>query len=71
MPGGGLAPVQEETIVVSSGSAETTFQLGEILGRAANGGEVIGLSGPLGVGKTVFVKGLAKAEFRAPVRPMS
>ena len=60
MPGGGLAPVQEETIVVSSGSAETTFQLGEILGRAATGGEVIGLSGPLGVGKTVFVKGLAK-----------
>jgi tRNA threonylcarbamoyladenosine biosynthesis protein TsaE len=50
----------EETIMIPSGSPETTFHLGETLGRAAIGGEVIGLSGPLGVGKTVFVKGLAK-----------
>lgn len=52
--------MQEETIIVPSESAEETFRLGEILGMAATGGEVIGLSGPLGVGKTVFVKGLAK-----------
>jgi tRNA threonylcarbamoyladenosine biosynthesis protein TsaE len=52
--------VQEETIIVPSESAESTFHLGEILGGAATGGEVIGLTGPLGVGKTVFVKGLAK-----------
>jgi tRNA threonylcarbamoyladenosine biosynthesis protein TsaE len=52
--------MHEETIMIPSGSAETTFRLGETLGRAAIGGEVIGLSGPLGVGKTVLVKGLAK-----------
>jgi tRNA threonylcarbamoyladenosine biosynthesis protein TsaE len=52
--------MQEETIAVSSRSAEETFHLGEILGNGATGGEVIGLSGPLGAGKTVFVKGLAK-----------
>lgn len=52
--------MQEETITVFSKSAEETFRLGELLGKGATGGEVIGLSGPLGAGKTQFVKGLAK-----------
>lgn len=52
--------VQAETIEVFSKSAEETFLVGELLGRGATGGEVVGLSGPLGAGKTVFVKGLAK-----------
>lgn len=65
MPCGGLSRLPgkimvEETIVVQSGSAEETFRLGALLGKAAAGGEVIGLSGPLGVGKTQFVKGLAE-----------
>jgi tRNA threonylcarbamoyladenosine biosynthesis protein TsaE len=34
--------------------------LGERLGRAATGGDVIGLVGPLGAGKTVLVQGLAR-----------
>jgi tRNA threonylcarbamoyladenosine biosynthesis protein TsaE len=38
---------------------EETRALGEAWGRAAQPGLVIGLSGDLGVGKTVFVKGLA------------
>ena len=36
-----------------------TFDLGEQLGRRLTGGEILLLSGPLGAGKTMFVKGLA------------
>ncbi|HYN84943.1 MAG TPA: tRNA (adenosine(37)-N6)-threonylcarbamoyltransferase complex ATPase subunit type 1 TsaE [Pyrinomonadaceae bacterium] len=42
----------------SSGASET-FELGERVGRALAGGEILLLDGPLGAGKTVFVKGVA------------
>ncbi len=38
-----------------------TFELGRRLGERLSGGEVLLLGGPLGAGKTVFVKGLASA----------
>jgi tRNA threonylcarbamoyladenosine biosynthesis protein TsaE len=38
-----------------------TFDLGVRLGEQLSGGEVLLLDGPLGAGKTVFVKGLASA----------
>ena len=38
-----------------------TFDLGKLIGAQLNGGEIILLDGPLGAGKTVFVKGLAAA----------
>jgi tRNA threonylcarbamoyladenosine biosynthesis protein TsaE len=41
-------------------SAEETEALGEALGRAARGGELIGLIGELGTGKTCLVRGLAR-----------
>jgi tRNA threonylcarbamoyladenosine biosynthesis protein TsaE len=41
-------------------SAKQTFLLGKQIGLSAVGGEVIGLTGPLGAGKTVFVQGLAE-----------
>ncbi len=44
-----------------SDSAAETFALGEQLGSQLSGGEVLLLHGPLGAGKTVFVKGLAAA----------
>jgi tRNA threonylcarbamoyladenosine biosynthesis protein TsaE len=44
-----------------SHSPEETEALGERLGRELAGGEVIALTGPLGAGKTVFVRGLARA----------
>ena len=47
-----------ETICRSEGE---TFALGERAGSRLSGGEIILLSGPLGAGKTVFVKGLAQA----------
>jgi tRNA threonylcarbamoyladenosine biosynthesis protein TsaE len=44
-----------------SHSVEETFNLGEQLGRRLVGGEILLLSGPLGAGKTIFVKGLASS----------
>jgi tRNA threonylcarbamoyladenosine biosynthesis protein TsaE len=38
-----------------------TFALGERIGAALAGGEILLLDGPLGAGKTIFVKGLAAA----------
>jgi tRNA threonylcarbamoyladenosine biosynthesis protein TsaE len=38
-----------------------TFDLGTRIGEQLSGGEIILLNGPLGAGKTVFVKGLAHA----------
>ena len=42
-----------------SASPSETFRLGQKLGSELMGGEILLLSGPLGAGKTVFVKGLA------------
>lgn len=42
-------------------SEQETFDLGVRIGERLSGGEVIQLNGPLGAGKTVFVKGLARA----------
>lgn len=44
-----------------SRSAEETFRFGAQTGAELNGGEVLLLSGPLGAGKTIFVKGLASS----------
>ena len=45
---------------VSTASAEYTRKLGESLGGLLSGGEVIGLEGELGSGKTTFAQGLAR-----------
>jgi tRNA threonylcarbamoyladenosine biosynthesis protein TsaE len=45
---------------VETRSPEATEAVGEALGRAARGGELIGLVGDLGAGKTCFVRGLAR-----------
>ncbi len=41
-------------------SEQDTYHLGEEIGRMAQKGDVFTLEGDLGVGKTVFTKGLAK-----------
>lgn len=41
-------------------SEQQTISLAKKIARKLHGGEVITLSGPLGAGKTTFVKGLAK-----------
>jgi tRNA threonylcarbamoyladenosine biosynthesis protein TsaE len=40
---------------------DETYQLGEQVGQQLAGGEILLLSGPLGAGKTVLVKGVAAA----------
>lgn len=42
-------------------SAGETFNLGKQIGAQLTGGEILLLNGPLGAGKTVFVKGIAAA----------
>lgn len=45
---------------VETGSEAETERVGEELARRLGGGDVVGLCGPLGVGKTAFVRGLAR-----------
>ena len=44
-----------------SNSPTETFDLGNRVGRRLIGGEILLLTGPLGAGKTIFVKGIASA----------
>ena len=45
---------------LATASADETETIAERLGRALSGGELIGLVGDLGAGKTCFVRGLAR-----------
>jgi tRNA threonylcarbamoyladenosine biosynthesis protein TsaE len=49
-----------------SSSVEDTERLGRVIGRALRGGEVIGLYGDLGTGKTTLVRGIAAGLRAAP-----
>ena len=42
-------------------SPQQTFELGHAIGSRLRGGEILLLSGPLGAGKTILVKGLCAA----------
>ncbi|MCH8201454.1 MAG: tRNA (adenosine(37)-N6)-threonylcarbamoyltransferase complex ATPase subunit type 1 TsaE [Chloroflexi bacterium] len=57
---------------LESSGPEETRRLGQALGRAAEAGDVILLSGELGAGKTVFVQGMARGlGFEGPVSSKS
>ena len=45
----------------TSSSPDQTFNYGHQLGARLEGGEILLLSGPLGAGKTIFVKGICAA----------
>ena len=53
-------PASADERAVSLRDAAATRRLGERLGRAAAPGDVIGLDGTLGAGKTCLVQGLAR-----------
>ncbi|HLB95578.1 MAG TPA: tRNA (adenosine(37)-N6)-threonylcarbamoyltransferase complex ATPase subunit type 1 TsaE [Patescibacteria group bacterium] len=50
----------KKVLAMISPSAAETEKFGQIFAKNLRGGEVIGLIGELGSGKTAFVKGLAK-----------
>lgn len=52
-----MSAVEYDTV---TGSPDDTRALGRRLGRLLGGGEILGLSGDLGSGKTCFVHGLAE-----------
>lgn len=45
---------------ITTNSAKQTFEFAKDFAKTLKGGEIIGLIGDLGAGKTVFAKGLAK-----------
>jgi tRNA threonylcarbamoyladenosine biosynthesis protein TsaE len=51
---------QIPTGAFTSNSSDETQEIGSSVGQHLRGGEVLLLSGPLGAGKTMFVKGLAR-----------
>jgi tRNA threonylcarbamoyladenosine biosynthesis protein TsaE len=54
-----IQPSRVKTAKVLTDSSRETLKLGRGFGRLLRGGEVIGLTGDLGSGKTVFAKGVA------------
>ena len=50
-----------KTNLIHTSSREETLQLAHVCAHALRGGEIIFLRGPIGAGKTVFVKGIAAA----------
>jgi tRNA threonylcarbamoyladenosine biosynthesis protein TsaE len=53
------APMEPTTFVIESNSTRQTKAWGRRLAALLEGGELLGLIGDLGVGKTCFIKGLA------------
>ena len=49
-----------------STSQQHTTRLGQVIGRVLRGGETIALYGPLGAGKTAFVRGIAQGLGASP-----
>lgn len=47
------------TVIFKSDSPKDTISVAKLLAKKLKGGEIIFLKGPIGSGKTVFVKGLA------------
>lgn len=62
--------MSREDCVDSPSSAET-LRLGAVLGRALQAGDVIGVSGELGAGKTCLVQGIAQGLDVPPEIPVT
>ena len=52
--------LRADALIVESRSSRETKAWGRRLGSALEGGELLGFTGDLGVGKTCFIKGLAR-----------
>ncbi len=56
---------------VDSRSADQTQRIGELLGAQLEGGDVVGLRGELGAGKTCFAQGIARGLGVDPAVPVT
>jgi tRNA threonylcarbamoyladenosine biosynthesis protein TsaE len=54
------APPASDILVLRADSAEATQAFGRLLGSLLRAGDVIGLLGPLGAGKTTLTQGIAR-----------
>ncbi len=59
------------TLELLSGSPEDTFEIARLLGQELVPGDVVGLTGDLGAGKTCFCKGIGAALGISPDRVVS
>jgi tRNA threonylcarbamoyladenosine biosynthesis protein TsaE len=57
---------------IISRSEDETFRIGNVIGKSMSGGELICLTGPLGTGKTVLARGIARGlDISGPIRSPS
>ena len=61
MTGNAPSATPDAPLLVRSTSEDETVAAGERLGRSLSGGDVVAISGPLGAGKTRFVRGICRA----------
>jgi tRNA threonylcarbamoyladenosine biosynthesis protein TsaE len=54
------APPAGDVLVLRADSAEATQSFGRLLGSLLRAGDVVGLVGPLGAGKTTLTQGIAR-----------
>lgn len=52
--------MREKAFILRTRSPEETAHVGEELGRAMKGGEIVAIEGPLGAGKTCLIQGVGK-----------
>jgi tRNA threonylcarbamoyladenosine biosynthesis protein TsaE len=58
--GSGVTAAAPATVVIATHSAAETEALGERIGGCLRAGDVVALVGPLGAGKTVIARGIAR-----------
>lgn len=58
-------------VEIDSAGEDDTYEIGRRLGSAVEAGDLVGLVGPLGAGKTCLVRGLAAGMGLAPERVRS
>jgi len=68
---GPVEPVEKDTLEIISSSPAETIRTGRCIGAALKGGEVVGLTGPLGSGKTHLIKGIAEGAGAADANRIS
>jgi len=62
---------EKHELILQSHSEHQTFEIGEALGECLEPGDIIGLTGDLGAGKTTLVRGIARGAGLPPTSPVT